>query len=106
MRCLALVLAGLIQGCVVVPRTTSVYDEGCKIYARQMSLEVAQIATFRRCANQGCVALLVGAGAVTAASAVVSGSIVVAGNIVYWFEKQGQCSRVTGGSPGSAPAPS
>jgi len=37
--------------------------------------------------------MLVAAGAVTAASAVVSGSIVVAGNVVYWFEKQGQCTK-------------
>jgi hypothetical protein len=37
--------------------------------------------------------MLVAAGAVAAASAVVSGSIVIAGNIVYWFEKQGQCSK-------------
>jgi len=37
--------------------------------------------------------MLAAAGAVTAASAVVSGSIVVAGNVVYWFEKQGQCTK-------------
>ena len=92
MKCCTLLLAGLLAGCVYVPRTTSVYDEGCKIYARQMTLEVEQVGAYARCANEGCVALLVGAGAVTAASAVVSGSIVVAGNIVYWFEKRGQCA--------------
>jgi hypothetical protein len=88
-----LLVAGLIQGCVYVPRTTSVYDEECKIHARQMVLEVTQVGAFVRCVNEGCVAMLVAAGAVTAASAVVSGSIVVAGNIVYWFEKRGQCPR-------------
>ncbi|HYA66328.1 MAG TPA: hypothetical protein VEE84_06545 [Burkholderiaceae bacterium] len=87
------VLVGLLTACVYVPRTTTVYDDRCKIYARQMRLDVEQVGAFARCANEGCVALLVGMGAVAAASAVVSGSIVVAGNIVYWFEKQGQCSR-------------
>jgi len=83
--------AALLAGCVYVPVTTSVYDADCRIYARQMTLEMAQIASFGHCANEGCVALLATAGAVTAASAVVSGSIVVAGNIVYWFEKRGHC---------------
>ncbi|MGC2519313.1 MAG: hypothetical protein WA373_09455 [Burkholderiales bacterium] len=58
-----------------------------------MVLELQQIGVFGGCVNEGCVALLVAAGAVTAASAVVSGSIVVAGNVVYWFEKQGQCAK-------------
>ncbi len=93
MRLQTLLIAGLIQGCVYLPRTTSVYDEGCNIYAKQMVLEVTQVGAFGRCINEGCAAMLVAAGAVTAASAVVSGSIVIAGNIVYWFEKQGQCSR-------------
>ena len=89
----ALWIIGLLSACVYVPHTTSVYDAQCNIYARQMNLEVAQIGGFARCANEGCVALLVGMGAVTAASAVVSGSIVVTGNVVYWFEKQGQCAH-------------
>jgi hypothetical protein len=58
-----------------------------------MILELHQVGVFAGCANDGCVALLVAVGAVAAASAVVSGSIVVAGNVVYWFEKQGQCTR-------------
>jgi hypothetical protein len=58
-----------------------------------MTLEVAQIASFRSCLNERCAALLVAAGAVAAASAVVCGSIVMAGNDVCWFEKQGPCSR-------------
>ncbi len=59
-------------------------------------MQPQQVAALGGCANEGCVALLVAAGAVTAASAVVSGSIVVAGNVVYWFEKQGQCARREG----------
>jgi hypothetical protein len=81
----------VLQGCVVLPRTTNVYDADCRINARQMDLEVTEIGGFASCRNEGCVAILVAAGAVTAATAVVSGSIVIAGNIVYWFEKQGRC---------------
>ena len=93
MRRYFLLIVGLLAACVYVPQTTSVYDENCKIYARHMTLQAEQVGGFAQCSNQGCVALLVGLGAVTAASAVVSGSIVVAGNAVYWFEKQGQCVR-------------
>jgi hypothetical protein len=88
-----LMLAGTLAACVYLPRETSVYDADCRIASRQMTLEVTQVGAFGRCANEGCVAMLVAAGAVTAASAVVSGSIVVAGNVVYWFEKQGRCAR-------------
>lgn len=83
----------LLQGCVVVPRTVHVYDNECRIVAREMTLDVVQMGGFVHCVNEGCAALLVAAGAVTAASAVVSGSIAVAGNIVYWFEKRGQCAK-------------
>ena len=86
-------LAALLQACIVVPRTTTVYDEDCRVHARQMVLDIEQVGFFGGCVNQGCVALLVGVGVVTAATAVVSGSIAVVGNIVYWFERQGQCVR-------------
>lgn len=89
----ALALAALLSGCVYLPRTVEVYDEDCRIQARQMVLELHQVAVFGGCVNEGCVAMLVTFGAVTAASAVVSGSIVVAGNAVYWFEKRGRCAR-------------
>lgn len=82
-----------LQACVVVPRTTTVYDEDCQLHARQMVLDMHQVGYFAGCTNQGCAALLVTAGVVTAATAVVSGSIAVVGNIVYWFERQGQCAR-------------
>jgi hypothetical protein len=84
-------LAGLLTACVVVPRTDTVFDPDCQMHRRQMTLEVQQIGVFRGCVNDGCAALLVGAGVVVAASAVVSGSIAVVGNVVYWIEQQGQC---------------
>lgn len=81
----------LLQGCVVVPRTVETYDPECRIVAREVMLDVVQVGGFVHCANEGCAALLVAAGVVTAASAVVSGSIAVVGNIVYWLERRGQC---------------
>ena len=91
MRLSILLVFALLQGCVVLPRTVDVYDAQCRITARQMTLEVEQLGGFVGCANEGCAALLVAAGAVTAASAVVSGSIAVVGNFVYWLEKRGKC---------------
>jgi hypothetical protein len=85
-------LAALLAGCVYVPRTTEVYDQDCRIQAKQMTLDLQQIGVFAGCQNQGCVAMLATFGAVTAASVVVSGTIVIAGNVVYWFEKRGQCA--------------
>ncbi len=90
-RVAALTAAAALAGCIYVPYTTTVYDPDCRILARRMIMQPQQVAALGGCANEGCVALLVAAGAATAASAVVSGSIVVAGNVVYWFEKQGQC---------------
>lgn len=84
-------LTTTLAACVYVPRTTEVYDAGCQIRARHMTLDLQQVGGFAGCSNQGCAVLLVTLGAVTVASAVVSGSIVVAGNVVYWFERQGQC---------------
>ena len=86
----AAMLLGL-AACVFVPRTVSVYDPRCGAHAEQMVLEVEQVAAFAACSNDGCIALLAAAGAVSAISAVVSGSIVVAGNIVYWLERRGDC---------------
>ena len=95
---LSVAAVAALAGCIYVPRTTVVYDEGCHIEARHMTMELAQIGAIGHCQGQRCAELLVAAGAVAAASAVVSGSIVVAGNVVYWFEKQGRClaSTVTG----------
>jgi hypothetical protein len=84
-------IAALLAGCIYLPRTTVFYDEGCKIEAKHMTLEMTQIGGLGHCGGNRCAELLVAVGAVAAASAVVSGSIVVTGNVVYWFEKQGRC---------------
>jgi len=89
----AVVVSALLQACIYVPRTIEVYDLDCRITSRRMDLQPVQIAAIQGCRNEGCVALLVAAGATAATSAVVSGSIVVVGNVVYWFEKQGRCKR-------------
>jgi hypothetical protein len=93
MRLAGLLVLLLVQACVYVPRTTSVYDEECRTHTRHMTLQAAQIGHFGSCHGRDCAYVLVALGAVAAASAVVSGSIVVAGNVVYWAEKQGQCLR-------------
>ncbi len=78
---LAALAIALLSACVYVPRTTEVYDSGCRIQSKQMTLEPVQIAHLGQCVGSGCGALLVVAGATAAASAVVSGSIVVVGNL-------------------------
>lgn len=95
-RLLGLGLLALLQACMVLPRTTQVFDPECQVYSNHMVLEAVQVAAIQQCANQGCVALIVGAGIVSAASVVISGTIVIAGNVAYWFEKQSQCRK---GSP-------
>ena len=82
-----------LSACVVVPQTREVYDSECKMLSRQMTLDVAYLGGFQGCGGDACLALLTAAGAVTAASAVISGSIALVGNVVFWFEKQGRCSR-------------
>jgi hypothetical protein len=91
-----LVLGGVavLQACMYVPRTIQVFDRDCQVFANHMVLEEVQVAAIGGCANQGCVALVVGASVVTAASVVVSGSVVVAGNIAYWFERKAQCQTL------------
>lgn len=102
MKKLVTAVALLAPACVYVPQTTTVYDPECRVMTRHMTLEAAQIQGFVGCRNEGCVALLAAAGAVSAASAVVSGSIVVAGNVVYWFERRGPC-RADGMAPRPTP---
>ena len=94
-RLLSLAAMVSLGGCIYLPRTTVVYDEGCRIEARHMTMELAQIGAIGHCQGSRCAEVLVAVGAVAAASAVVSGSIVVAGNVVYWFEKQGRCLAAT-----------
>lgn len=87
----AVPLLALLQACIYVPRTTQVFDPDCQIVANHMVLQEVQVAAIQGCANEGCVALVVGAGVVSAASAIVSGTIVVTGNIAYWFERKAYC---------------
>jgi hypothetical protein len=92
--CLRFVLAFIPMlpgGCVYLPETTTRYDPDCGIYERKAIMQAHQVGSLMGCQDDGCVVLLVAAGAVTAASAVISGSVVVAGNVVYWLEKQGRC---------------
>jgi hypothetical protein len=58
-----------------------------------MVLEEKRISELQKCSDSGCVAVLAGAGVVSAASAVISGSIAVVGNVAYWVERERNCSR-------------
>jgi hypothetical protein len=89
----------LLAGCIVVPRSTEVYDPQCRTMVRQMVLETAVIGTLGHCSNEGCATLLAALGVVGAASAVVSGSVAVIGNMVYWAERQGRCPAVSADPP-------
>ena len=80
-----------LQACVVVPRTIEVYDTECQRVARHMVLEEVQIAAIQHCANEGCVALIVAASAVTAATLIVSGTIAITSNVAYWVERKYNC---------------
>jgi hypothetical protein len=91
----------LLAGCIFLPQTATHYNAECDIDERKMTLEAQQVASLVNCANDGCVAILVAAGVVSAATAVVSGSVVVVGNVVYWLEEKGQCWRVKPKSEGS-----
>ena len=84
----------LLQACMVLPRTTQVYDRDCQVFANHMVLEEVQVAAIGGCANQGCVALVVGASVVTVASVIIPGTIVVTGNVAYWFERRAQCQKI------------
>ena len=88
---LALACVASLQACVFVPRTTKVFDPECQVVSNRMVLQEVQVEAIRRCSNEHCIALVMGAGLTAAASAVISGTIVVAGNVAYWLERQGQC---------------
>ncbi len=97
--------AGLVlalQACVVVPQTREFYDPECRMMKKEVMLETAVVGRFKSCQGDGCVAILVATGAVTAATAVVSGSLALIGNVAYWFERQGRCSKA---DPMVQPAP-
>ena len=86
-----LVVALALPGCVAVPRTVEAYDPECRVAVRRVVLDEAQVGAIAGCANQGCVALIVGASVVTAASYIVSGTIAVVGNVAYEVERRMQC---------------
>lgn len=88
-----LAVCGLLQACIVVPHTREYFHADCQILTREVVLEAAVIGRFQGCVGDACTAMLLTAGAVTAASAVVSGSIALVGNVVYWIERQGRCTR-------------
>lgn len=88
-----MLVAVLLHGCLYFPRSTLVYDRECKTFTRHMVLGAEEIGPFGHCVNEGCVALLIGTGVVTAASAVVSGSVVVVGNVIYWLERTAPCLK-------------
>ena len=89
----ALAAVVLLQACVFVPRTTQVFDLECRVVANHMVLQEVQLASIQRCANEGCIALIVSAGVATVASVIISGTIVVVGNIAYWFERRAGCLK-------------
>ena len=93
LRLLTLALVAVLQACVYVPKTTQVFDPECQRGSNHMVLQEVQVAAIHGCANEACIALIVGAGIITAASVVISGPIVVAGNVAYWVEKKAQCQR-------------
>lgn len=92
-RRLALLLCLTLSACVYVPRTKIADDPECQGVQKSMVLEEQQVSVLQGCTNNTCLAMLAGAGIVTAASVVVSGSIAVVGNVVYWVERESKRSR-------------
>jgi len=104
MRVMVVAVALALSGCMAVPRTVEVYDPSCRSMMRRVVLDEVQIGAIAGCANQGCVALVVGASAFTAATYLVSGTIMVVGNVAYEVERRVQCNPADA-SPVIAPAP-
>jgi hypothetical protein len=96
-RCVCWIFAAsLLSSCIFMPRTDTVYDDGCQVHFRKMRLDSAELGQLQpRCMNAECVGVLLVGGAITAASAVIAGSIVIVGNTIYWLEKQGCCSDLS-----------
>ncbi len=83
----------LLCSCVILPRTTEVYNADCKYIAKQSELKPIYVTALGGCKDEQCAGVLVFAGAATAISAVISGSIVMVENIVYWLEKPEDCDE-------------
>jgi len=88
----------LLCSCVIVPRTTEVYNTDCKYIVKHTELKPVYVAALGGCKDQQCAGVLVFAGVATAISAVISGSIVIVENIVYWLEKPEDCNETRGTS--------
>ncbi|MDE1929217.1 MAG: hypothetical protein KGI36_18725, partial [Burkholderiales bacterium] len=69
----AALLAALLAGCIVVPQTREVYDAGCRVTTKEITLQTAVVGQLAGCRGDGCLAVLTAVGVITAASAVVSG---------------------------------
>jgi hypothetical protein len=91
---IALAAVVLLQACMYLPRTTQTFDPECRVVANHMVLQEVQLGAIQRCSNEGCVALIVGAGVTAVASAIISGTIVVVGNIAYWLERRAECLKI------------
>ncbi len=89
----------MLSGCIYLPETKSFYNPDCRLFQRQMVLQEHQVGAMFGCQDDGCAAILVLAGAVSAATYIVSGSVVVIGKVVYWLERQAQCAGVKSGTP-------
>lgn len=83
----------LLCSCVIVPRTTEIYNSHCKFITKQSELKPIYVAALGGCKDEQCAGLLVFAGAATAISTVISGSIVIVENIAYWLEKPDDCDE-------------
>ncbi|MDP3839324.1 MAG: hypothetical protein Q8Q54_10415 [Methylococcales bacterium] len=81
----------LLCSCVIVPRTTEVYNSHCKFITKQSELKPIYVAALGGCKDEQCAGLLVFAGAATTISAIISGSIVIVENIAYWLEQPDDC---------------
>ncbi|HEY9066281.1 MAG TPA: hypothetical protein VIO33_14950 [Burkholderiaceae bacterium] len=90
----AFAAAVLLQACVYVPRNTQTFDRDCQVVANHLVLQEVQVGAIQRCANEGCVALIVAAGVTAVASVIISGTIVVVGNVAYWLERKAGCLKV------------
>ena len=90
-RSAILAATAALAACVFLPETTTSYDHGCGVVQKHMTLKSYQVGAFVSCRNEGCVELLVVAGAVSATTFVVSGSVAVVGDAVYWLEAKSQC---------------
>ncbi len=105
LRYTTLAALALLEGCIVVPNTTTSYDQDCQLIVKHVELRPVQVAELGGCIDAECGALLAIVGVAAVGSAVISGSISIIGNAVYWIERQGQCARPDVASPAATAGP-